>query len=131
MLAIQAFSNSPKFSLPTKAGSKSEDQVSEVFDLWVRNNIGEQEFNVGATHPEAFETAMAMIQHASKELTQNDEEVLLPGSIKSEGNGRVSVGLHELSFQGKGIVAADPVAVLFVDSTPGADGTTYAWSVDR
>ncbi|MBT9583454.1 hypothetical protein IV102_08890 [bacterium] len=121
-------------SLATKANTPQEDQLQEVFELWVRNNVGEQEFNVGKTHPEAFETAMTMIEAASQEVFPGEEgAIALPGSVlANEGEGRFAVGLHELSFQAQpGIVGQQPLAVLFVDTTPGQDGTRFSIGVRR
>lgn len=118
--------------LATQANTPAEDQLPELFDLWVQNNLGEQESNVGVTHPEALETAMAMIQTASQALSSEEGYLVLPGSRVQLGDsaapGKFAVGLHELNLGrsgGNAIVGQKPVAYLFVDTTPGLDGTDF------
>jgi hypothetical protein len=123
---------SGRHNLPTKANTPQEDQLQEVFDLWVRNNLGEQEYNVGKTHPEAFETAMTMIEAASQEAYPGQQgQVAMPASLLPlDRPGRFAVALHELDFGAQqGIVGQQPVAVLFVDTTPGQDGTQFSIGV--
>ena len=131
MQVNHAPSFSREYQLPTRANSREEDQLGEVFDMWVENNTGVQEHNFLRTHPEAGQVAFAMIEQARKDIygEQEQSEAALPGSLiplESEGkDGQFAVGLHPLDFSGDGIVAPEAVAKLTVDTTPGVDGTTY------
>lgn len=126
-VSIKAFQPATQHKVPTKAHTKADDQLGEAFDLWVRNNVGEQEFNIGKTHPEATEVAMQMVKAASEEVG-GEGAFALPGSkieVPGAKEGQFAVGLHPVSFSGNGIVGPEPIAILFVDTTPGQDGALF------
>ncbi len=129
MQVSQTPSFTHQYQLPTRANTAEEDQLPEIFDMWVENNTGVKEHNFLKTHPEPGQVAFAMIEQASKDIYGSTEEgMVLPGSVipqAGQKDGQFTVGLHALEFTGDGIVGKEPIAKLTVDTTPGQDGTTY------
>ncbi len=134
---IQSRASQParNYQLPTKANTPSEDQLEEVFDLWIENNTTGPERNIGITHPEAAGTAMAMIQQATTDVFGDDEmKMVLPGArlpVEDAQEGQFALALHPIGdlFKGDDLIQPEAVATLFVDTTPGEDGTLYSVSV--